>query len=123
VDYCPPPGCAEDQLDLHAAAAAFLSGSTSTDRYAVRNHFGLIVQPVECDWKSMKLNYYFSRGSGRFRWYLIIFGSTVPVEELTKVSMLDGAGRVLQEFTDISHDSYGRWIVQFDGKGGRGIYR
>lgn len=126
TDFCPPPECSNRKLDLHAASAAFLSSGDSANSKPYQggpeNFQKLLAWPVECDWQGQSLGYYFDSGSSRFHWYLIIYWATVPVQKLD-VFKLKPDGSFDQVAKAITHDNYGRWVVEFDGQGGSGLYK
>jgi hypothetical protein len=82
----------------------------------------LFVYRVECDWKSEPLHYFFDRGSSTFHWYLVIVFETVPVTRIA-VEKVDEQGRILVKGYVDGHDRYGRWVIQFKGRGGPGLYQ
>ena len=124
TDYCPPP-CSGNQLDIQSTAAAFLAGGSPLNSIPYRggpeNFKSLLAWPVECDWKGQELGYYFDTGSSRFHWYLIMIFEVLPVVEM-QVSKLDAQGNIVYTRPAL-HDKYGRWVVEFSGKGGQGTYR
>ncbi|KAI3649809.1 hypothetical protein MP228_005441 [Amoeboaphelidium protococcarum] len=126
TDYCPE--CSRHQLDMNAAASAFLSGGPSYldipyhPRGGPRNYNSLLTWPVECDWKGQRVGYFFDNGSSRFNWYIILYFLKVPLKDVRVESVMGNGTTISVGIT--SHDKYGRWVVQWRrGEGGAGLYK
>lgn len=126
TDYCPPP-CTRHQLDMHASGTSFLASGLSHHPVPYRggpeNLMPLLVKPVVCYWNNEPLQYYWDRGSSRFHWYLIVFGSQEPIEVMRADRWDLGRNQVIPVRKKISHDLYGRWVVEWYGEAVEGHYR
>jgi hypothetical protein len=123
TDFC--PGCTPRQIDIQLAGSAFLASGNSLNSNPYRggpeNYNNLLLEFVECDFSSHKLEYYFDTGSSAFHWYLIIMYNTIPIDDINVIGLKDGKESFRGNIQ--GHDKFGRWVVEFGGNAIEGDYK
>jgi hypothetical protein len=110
TDFC--PACSDHQLDINAAASAFLAGGSPENSRPYNggpeNFDSLRVSRAECYWQRRSLMYYFSLGTTRFHWYVTIAFLTEP---LSYVAVKRPGDSRLHPMTN---DGFGRWVIEWN---------